>query len=799
MIDTLNQIIEDGYQRKLVHNFTTTNVEVPNSSVVVDTSEMVNFGSCSYLGLEKHDALKAGVVNAVTQFGTQFSSSRTYLSHGLYEELEHLLGGIFRRPLIVSASTTLGHLATIPVVVGKNDAVILDLQVHSSIQMTVQQLKTKQIPVHIIKHNCMETLESKIKALNNKHDKIWYFADGVYSMYGDFAPFKALDHLLETYDKFHLYIDDAHGMGWRGKNGCGVVESTLKQKDKVILTVSLNKSFAAAGGCIIFPNADLEKKVRNCGPTYIFSGPIQPPMLGAAIASAKLHLSTEIIPIQERINKLIAYTNTTLDALGLPQFQKMDSPLFFIPVGLPKVCYDIISKMKTKGFFLNTASFPAVPMRKSGIRFMVNTFLEETQIFNMLTTLQQVYAETIAEHNTNYAKIAKTFAIPEFKLNNNTLLQEKDDDSSSLKVEIHRTISDLDEDEWNRLFYKKGNLTYDNLELIESVYKAETALENQWDFYYLVVKDAKNAIVLTTVVTVALTKDDMFHSAEVSQKIEALREDNNPYHLSSKTVITGTLITKGEHVYVDYTHTQWQNALELLTNQLNTILDEVGATKIMIRDFYGAQEAGFETQMLEKGFIKYKLPNTMVLNNLNWDNETQYLKQLPQKYRYNVKKEILKYESYFITSYARIQTETELLEAYKLYEDVYAKAFELNVFKLPLAYFKSISVNKAYDSIRLYLNTEEGQVLVGVMFSHINSDTYNAMIVGLNYDYVYTHNVYKQILYKTVQRAKALQCETLDLAFTAELEKKKLGARPLETYAYVQTTEHLKGSILEFI
>ncbi len=144
MIETLNQIIEDGAQRKLVHNFTSSNSEIPNSHIIIDNHKMINFGSCSYLGLEKHSALNDGVVNAVSKYGTQFSSSRTYLSHSLYKELEDNLCQIFKRPVIATASTTLGHLATIPVVVDKNDAVILDLQVHSSIQMTVQQLKAKK-------------------------------------------------------------------------------------------------------------------------------------------------------------------------------------------------------------------------------------------------------------------------------------------------------------------------------------------------------------------------------------------------------------------------------------------------------------------------------------------------------------------------------------------------------------------------------------------------------------------------------------------------------------------------------
>ena len=32
MIETLNQIIEDGARRKLVHNFTSSNSEIPNTN-----------------------------------------------------------------------------------------------------------------------------------------------------------------------------------------------------------------------------------------------------------------------------------------------------------------------------------------------------------------------------------------------------------------------------------------------------------------------------------------------------------------------------------------------------------------------------------------------------------------------------------------------------------------------------------------------------------------------------------------------------------------------------------------------
>jgi len=40
----------------------------------------LNFGSCSYLGLELDPRMREAVCAAVMRYGTQFSSSRTYMS-----------------------------------------------------------------------------------------------------------------------------------------------------------------------------------------------------------------------------------------------------------------------------------------------------------------------------------------------------------------------------------------------------------------------------------------------------------------------------------------------------------------------------------------------------------------------------------------------------------------------------------------------------------------------------------------------------------------------------------------------
>ncbi|MFD0964780.1 aminotransferase class I/II-fold pyridoxal phosphate-dependent enzyme [Pseudofulvibacter geojedonensis] len=794
-IDTLNQIITDGNLRKLVHNYTQDDHFNHHAEVTIDNEKLINFGSCSYLGLENNEQLKEGVIDAVKKYGTQFSSSRTYLSIGLYQELEHKLQRIFKKPLIVTASTTLGHLATIPTIIGTNDAVILDLQAHSSMQMTAQLLKAKKIQLYVIKHNCMESLEQKLKALNNKYDKIWYLADGVYSMYGDFAPFNELTQLLNKYKKFHLYIDDAHGMSWCGKNGEGVVKSNMPHHDRMVLAISLNKSFAAAGGCIVFPNTEMEELVRNCGSTYIFCGPIQPPMLGAALASVNLHLDPNFSQKQEELKKLIEYTNNLLDQYQLPQFMKTESPLFFIPVGLPKFTSDIVNNMKKDGFYLNPASFPAVPMKKSGVRFMITSKLTKKDIFRMIESLHYHFTKSIEESGKTFDEVAKIFGIKKFRSNS----VEQKYNNTDLTIEINNSIGELNKDLWSTKFCNNGNLSYDNLALLEKTFSNNDLKENNWLFKYITIKD-NDEIILQTFITVSISKDDMLLPKNISEKIEAERI-SNPYYLTSKTIQTGSPLTKGSHIYINKNSNNQSEAIEQLIAYLNGLQKEVKASSIMIRDFYNELDSELEKSMLDIGFTSYQLLNNLYVDEYNWNTKEDYLKKLNQKNRYSVKKEIIKYENCFEIEYSKPNSKLELEQCYSLYEQVYNKSLDLNVFKLPFEYFENMCNLNEYDFIKLYLKPEhcknEQKELVGVLFSHINAQTYNALIVGLNYEYNYKFNVYKQILFKSILRSKQLNCKKLDLAFTAELEKRKIGAKKQKVYAFVQAHEHFNFSVLE--
>ena len=97
-------------------------------TMTVNGTKLFDFGSCSYLGLNRDARLKAGARDAVDRFGPNYSSSTIYSSLGLNGELEARLSQIFGAPALVAPTTTLAHLGALPVLAFPGDLVLLDRQ-----------------------------------------------------------------------------------------------------------------------------------------------------------------------------------------------------------------------------------------------------------------------------------------------------------------------------------------------------------------------------------------------------------------------------------------------------------------------------------------------------------------------------------------------------------------------------------------------------------------------------------------------------------------------------------------------
>ena len=64
LLDAVGEVVADGVRRGMLHNHV-EDAALDGRHVTIDGRRLVNFGSCSYLGLETHPGMKAAVRDAV--------------------------------------------------------------------------------------------------------------------------------------------------------------------------------------------------------------------------------------------------------------------------------------------------------------------------------------------------------------------------------------------------------------------------------------------------------------------------------------------------------------------------------------------------------------------------------------------------------------------------------------------------------------------------------------------------------------------------------------------------------------
>ncbi|MDI9340752.1 MAG: aminotransferase class I/II-fold pyridoxal phosphate-dependent enzyme [Sediminibacterium sp.] len=793
-IDTVHQIVGNGVKKGILHLYT-EDEKLNGNKITIKKKQVVNFGSCSYLGLEFDERLKQSSIEAIENYGTQFSESRAYVSTGHYRQLEGLLNKLFDAYCVVAPTTTLGHFSTIPVLVNADDAIILDHQVHNSVQMAVNMVKAKGVHVEMVRHNRLDLLEQKILELRKKHRKIWYMADGIYSMYGDVSPVKQINALMDIYPELHYYVDDAHGMSCFGKHGRGYVLNECDIRDRMVVAVSFAKAFATGGAAMLFPTAELATKVRSCGGPMITSGPMQPATLGAAVASAKIHLSDEITDMQETFYKNMRYAKQMIKKYGLPMVSDTPSPIFFIAVSLPKLGYNVVKRMLDAGYYLNLGIFPAVPIKNTGIRFTITRLHTFEQIEGMIAKLAMHLGLAMAEENITMEQICQAFKMATPDEREATDAVDSVLKQTELNVEHFTSITAVGKEEWNKLLDSRGSFDWDGMKFLEDSFSGNYAPEDNWCFDYFIVRDANRKPVLATFLTTTVCKDDMLSPASVSRQIE-LNRLTDPYYLTSKIITLGSQLTEGEHLYIDRQSVYWKSALTLLFDEISRLQDKYEAGTVVLRDFK-TDDDELDSFFADNGFFRVHMPDNHSIKP-DWENGEEYLERLTARSKRHVKQDILRYLPSYTVEIVKNPNEEVIKHWYELYLNVKNHSLELNTFALPFKLFKNIAKHPNWEVMTLSVPQENGRDTkpVAVLFNYVTPTVYNFMMVGIDYTMRDEYKCYKQALYQAIMRGKALGCNQVNLGFSASLEKHKVGAKAIPTVAYMQMKDNYNMTVI---
>jgi 7-keto-8-aminopelargonate synthetase-like enzyme/predicted N-acyltransferase len=792
-IDTVDEVISGAKKEGVLHLYA-EDKNLNGRTLQIKGQKMFHFGTTGYLGLEQDIRLKEAAIAAIQNYGTQFPLSKTYISNPLYNELESKIEAMYGIPPIITKNSTLGHLAVIPTVVRDEDGVILDHQVHWSVQNACQLLKIRGIPVEMIRHSNLDMLEDKIKYLVTRCNKIWYMADGVYSMFGDFAPIPDLMELCKKYPQLHLYFDDVHGMSWRGKNGTGYVLDILKSlPDNVLLFGTLSKTFGASGATLLCTDNRLREKIKNFGGPLTFSAQLEPASVAAAIASADIHLSPEITVLQSDLSEKIEYFKSLLVKSTLPMIALNNSPVFFLGTAMPLTAYKMVQRLFNEGFYVNPAIYPAVPIKNTGIRITLSRHNQKEEIKALVEAMEYHFPKALEESGNSLNKVKKAFGIV------GTIQQiENLEIKTNLLLQYETSIEKINKQNWNELLGKQSTFDWEGLSFLENAFTNSDCPENNWDFHYYVIKDKNEIPIIATFFTYGLWKDDMLAPESVSLQLEEKRKQN-PLYLTSKVLGMGSLFTEGNHCYINKTHPLVEEAIMLLLEQVETLYHQLNADMLVLRDF--EEDEQLNRIFHNQGFLKINMPETCIIQNTKWDCIEDFSASLSPRSRKHFMKEILPFEKAFDIVIKDKLTTEESEQAYKLYQNVKNNNHAINTFTYPIEVFQKMEGNPQWEFILLYLKNKEKEeitnTLVGILFCYKNTvHTYVPALIGVDYSYAKEFQLYRQLLFQAIKRARELNLNKIDFGVSATFEKRKLGATVIPKVAYIQARDNFSMELM---
>ena len=244
---------------------------------------VINWCSNDYLGMGQHkvviDAMKTAIdTTGAGSGGTRNISGTTHYHVALESEIARwhkMESALIHTSAFVANEWTLISLTKII-----NDIeFVSDDNNHASLIQGIIKSKAKK---HLFKHNNMQDLEDKLKAVKGTPCIIF---ESVYSMEGDVATIKEILDLADKY-KAITYIDEVHAIGLYGETGAGWLEKVGLQDRVDLVSGSFSKAVGLHGGYIAGDKEVLDA-IRSISPGFIFTTSIPPVICAGALASVK--------------------------------------------------------------------------------------------------------------------------------------------------------------------------------------------------------------------------------------------------------------------------------------------------------------------------------------------------------------------------------------------------------------------------------------------------------------------------------------------------------------------------------
>jgi glycine C-acetyltransferase len=365
------------------------NYRLPVSSgcgpvVTMNGRPMISLVANDYLGFTQHPAVMQAAIDGILRYGTGAGASPAIGGHYDYHVmLEKKIAGFFRKEhAIVYTTGYTSNSASLQCILTKDDFVLLDGGVHTSVMEGCQLVKRKTVP-----HNDLDAYEHNLKLAAGKYSLVLVVVDGVYSQDGDMAPLQEIVALCKKYGA-RLMVDDAHGTGVVGKTGRGLIEACNAWEDVDLISGTFSKTFAHVGGYVV-GSKEIISYLKYQSRQHLFSASSSP----AAMAITKaIELIDEEPHWMARLHDNMEYFRYGLLSLGL-NIGDTQSAIFPVRVGDKIKNAKICHALHQRGIYTNQINYPAVSLKDARIRMGVSARHEISQLDEVLNVWADIRKE----------------------------------------------------------------------------------------------------------------------------------------------------------------------------------------------------------------------------------------------------------------------------------------------------------------------------------------------------------------------------------------------------------------------
>lgn len=351
--------------------------------------EAVNFGSDSFLGFDQDARVQAAIVEGMQEWGTHNGSSRAFGNIALCEEAERRLArwmGV--EDTLIYPSVTLANIGLLPALAGKSDLLVLDRKSHDSLHQAARIAESTGAKVVILDPCNGDSLRKTLAA--EDYEGCVVVVDGIYSMTGDMPPLRELDEVTRAHGGI-LYVDDAHGTGLVGPKGRGAASMVLESLDNALVVGSLSKAFSCLGAFVTC-DTKLKRILKIRSSTFIFGGPVPPPYLAGICKVCDILESPEHDEMLRHLRQMVEQLTSGIRELGLSMYGG-GAAIVAVTIGDIEQTFKAGKALFDRGFYVQSATYPAVPIMGGVLRIQVNANHTTEDIAGLLKGLAELKTE----------------------------------------------------------------------------------------------------------------------------------------------------------------------------------------------------------------------------------------------------------------------------------------------------------------------------------------------------------------------------------------------------------------------